>query len=284
MLKTLVVALLFGFTPMAAHAAATACPEHFLDGEPPRLVNEKLAAKTRELCNRGFAELHSGITRTALWSAEHLTSKRLEQQRGLERKNTFHADPRLPPDERAELSDYVRSGYDRGHMAPSGDMPDAQSQDESFSLANMVPQNSNNNRNLWEGIESAVRDLTRKDGEVYVVTGPIFQGQNLQRIGGRVLVPTHLYKAIYDSKRRQAGAYLVTNAEGNEYQRVSIADLEEVAGIDPFPSLPRAVKSMAMDLPQPRPHGRSGGKKQAAEAEQPFQEKAVLEFLKKLLR
>lgn len=281
MVKSMVVAMALTVFAVSVQAAETACPQHFLDGAPPRLVNEKLTAKTRELCNTGYAVLHSGITRTGLWSAEHLTRERLDQQRGLERKNTFHAELRLPADERAELADYARSGYDRGHMAPSGDMPDQVSQNESFSLANMVPQNSNNNRNLWEGIESAVRDLTRKDGEVYVVTGAIFQGQNLQRIGGRVLVPTHLFKAVYDAKQRKAAAYLVTNAEGNEYQRIAIADLAAVSGIDPFPNLPASVKAAAMALPQPRPHGKGG--KKPAEAE-PFQEKSVLDFLKQLLR
>lgn len=281
LLKTIVVAATLVLTAVTVQAADTACPQHFADGAPPKLVNEKLSAKTRELCNAGYGLLHSGVTRTGLWSAEHLTRERLDRQKGLDRKNTFHAEQRLPPDERAELADYARSGYDRGHMAPSGDMPDRQSQDESFSLANMVPQNSNNNRNLWEGIESAVRDLTRRNGEVYVVTGAIFQGQNLKRIGGRVLVPTHLFKAVYDPKRRQAAAYLVTNAEGDQYQRIAIADLVQVAGVDPFPALPAAVKATAFDLPQPRPHGK--GKKAATEPE-PFREQSVLDYLKQLLR
>ncbi|RJF85256.1 DNA/RNA non-specific endonuclease [Azospirillum cavernae] len=281
MLKSMVVAMALAVSAVSAQAADTACPQHFLDGAPPKFVNEKLAAKTRELCNAGYAVLHSGVTRTGLWSAEHLTRERLDQQRGLERKNTFHAEPRLSADERAELADYARSGYDRGHMAPSGDMADPVSQNESFSLANMVPQNSNNNRNLWEGIESAVRDLTRKEGEVYVVTGSIFQGQNLQRVGGRVLVPTHLFKAIYDARQRKAAAFLVTNAEGNAYQRIAIADLVAVSGIDPFPNLSASVKTTAMELPQPRPHGK--GSKKAAETE-PFQEKSVLDFLKQFLR
>jgi endonuclease G len=168
--------------------------------------------------------------------------------------NEFHPDPNLPHDERAELADYARSGFDRGHMAPSGDMPDARSQEESFSLANMVPQNPDNNRHLWEHIETAVRDLGRRDGELYVVTGPIFQGQTLQRLHGRVLVPTKLFKAIYDPNRRAAGAYVVPNAPGDDWEEVSIEQLAEMSGIDVFPELPPRLKQSAMQLPSPTAH------------------------------
>jgi endonuclease G len=100
-----------------------------LNGQPPTLVNEKLADKTRELCYAGFAVLHSGVTRTPLWSAEHLTQDRITAARGLTRQGEFHPDPNVPEAERAELSDYARSGFDRGHMSPSGDMPTIESQE-----------------------------------------------------------------------------------------------------------------------------------------------------------
>jgi endonuclease G len=255
MLKHLILVLALLVLPATSEAAPADCPPQLLDGTPPRLANERLAARTQGLCYTGYAALHSGITRTPLWSAEHLTRERLDAARGLERVNNFHPDVNLPREERAELSDYSRSGYDRGHMAPSGDMPDPQAQAESFSLANMIPQAPNNNRILWEGIESAVRDLARSDGELYVVTGPIFQGQTLQQLHGRVLVPTSLFKAVYDPKRHQAGAYLVPNAAGNQWEPVSIAQLQQLAGIDAFPTLPAAVKESAMPLPKPTPHG-----------------------------
>ena len=62
------------------------------------------------------------------------------------RESQFYADPRLPPADQAQLEDYRRSGFDRGHMTPSGDMPDGQAQQQSFSLANMVPQTPELNR------------------------------------------------------------------------------------------------------------------------------------------
>lgn len=242
--------------PIAAPAAPSACPQHFTGGEAPDLVNERLAARTRELCYTGFAVLHSGVTRTPLYAAEHLTRERVDAARGLERNSSFHPDPALPKDERAELADYTRSGFDRGHMAPSGDMPDPEQQSESFSLANIIPQNPESNRDLWSDIEAAVRALARRRGEVHVVTGPLYQGERLERLKGRVLVPTHVFKAVYDPASGQAGAYHVANAEGDAWTALSISELQTIAGVDVFPTLPRAVKDVAMSLPDPTPQRR----------------------------
>jgi endonuclease G len=254
--------ILTGLLSLTFSIQAAECPQHFAGGQTPVIVNQKLAPSTRELCNQGFALLHSGITKTALWSAEHLTRDRINSARGLSRTNSFHPDDNLPHGDRAKLGDYARSGYDRGHMAPSGDMPSASAQEESFSLANMIPQNPDNNRNLWEGIESAVRTYATDKGELYVLTGPIFDGASLQRIGGRVLVPTHVFKAIYDPYKHVAGAYIANNAPGMEYQAVTIAELEKRIGINLFPGMDQRTKDGGMKLPAPTPHGfgkRNGG-------------------------
>ncbi|MDB5825645.1 MAG: endonuclease [Herminiimonas sp.] len=213
--------------------------------------------------------MHSGVSRTPIWSAEHLTADRVVTARGLKRQNTFHAEEQLPVSDRSELNDYKRSGFDRGHMSPSGDMPTETAQHESFSLANMIPQNPNNNQNLWEGIEEATRNLARTDGEVYVVSGPIFEGTSLERINGRVLVPTFVFKAIYDPSRNEAGAYLTPNAPGMEYQTLSIADLQRRSGIDVFPKLSTALKETKMTLPEPTPRGSRRARNPPVEIDSP---------------
>ena len=249
------VVLFLGLLSSAVLAAPTNCPQQYLGGQAPDFLNQKLAAKAEQICYDEFALIYSGITRTPLLSAEHLTQRELEVKHP-RRHNAFHPDPNVPPAYSAELHDYARSGFDRGHMAPSGDMPDKRSQYQSFSLANIVPQVPQNNRFLWEGIEAATRKLAKKDGQLYVVTGPIFHGPNLQRIGGRVLVPTYLFKAIYDPAQNGAGAYLVPNAPGNRYAVISIAKLDQLSGISVFVALPQAVKEKAMDLPVPRTRGK----------------------------
>ncbi len=246
-----------------ATASQTGCPEHFAYGQAPDFINQKLTAKLREICYSGFAVKHSGVTRTPLYAAEHLTRDRILQGKGLKRQSKFHPDENLPRSERAELHDYAKSGFDRGHVAPSADMFDIQSQYECFSLANMVPQVPENNRGPWGGIEAAVRMMAKSKGDLYVVTGPIFQGGDVQQIGDAVMVPTKLFKAIYDPQRKEAGAYLIDNTADAQPQKVTIEELERIAGISMFPSVEASVKSRLMRLPDPRSYKerkRKGGR------------------------
>lgn len=278
---TFVVGIL-GASP-AVFAAATTCSEHYWSGTAPDIVNTAMARSAREVCFSAFGVMHSGVTRTPLWSAEHLTRDRLDDAREMTRVNSFHTESRLPTSDRAELRDYVRSGYDRGHMAPSADMPDARAQSESFSLANMVPQNSENNRYLWAGIESSVRTLARQRGELYVITGPLFKGKSITQIGNRVMVPTQLYKIVYDPRRQQAVAYLVANAASGDYSVVSVAALEQLAGIDFFPNMPARVKETAMTLPAPKASG-GGGRKREPATPTYREVQTVLDFLRTIIK
>ena len=76
-------------------------------------------------------------------------------------------------------------------------MSDAQSQQLTFSLAIMVPQAPELNRGVWAGIEMAVRHLAQRQGELFIVTGPAFQGQNLKTIGpSGMLVPSATWKSV----------------------------------------------------------------------------------------
>jgi endonuclease G len=202
------------------------------------------------LCYDAFAVLHSGVSRTPLYAAEHLTRTHLTSAATLERVDSFHPEDALPVEERAELTDYVRSGYDRGHMAPNADMPTPAAQAQSFSLANMVPQVHANNAGIWSGMEQVARRLASGDGEVYVVSGPAFLGSEIKQVG-RVLIPTHLWKVIYRPATQQAGAYVIRNDDSAVYQVVSITALAQTVGVDVLPSLPAAVRDAAMELPQP---------------------------------
>ncbi|MFA6143804.1 MAG: DNA/RNA non-specific endonuclease [Sulfurimonas sp.] len=237
----------------ALFSSSTQCQGIYYGNEAPDILNAKLQTKTKELCYTSFALMHSGVSRTALWSAEHLTREGLQSKS--KRSNDFHTEDQLPSSERSELSDYARSGYDRGHLSPSADMSTKAAQHECFTLANMVPQNGDNNRGIWADIEGATRELAKSKNELYVITGPLFIGSNVQRLKGRVFIPTKMYKAIYDPSSGQGAAYLVNNSAGRDYTVISISELEKTAGIRFFPKMSASSKKTAMDLPVPQERG-----------------------------
>lgn len=248
----LLVPLALLLAPTIAVAQDDTCPPFLPGGTPPAFANPRLAQGAVLLCNDGFAVATSSVTRGALWSAERLTRASVEAARRTPRENRFHPDARLPPGSRAELADYAHSGFDRGHMAPSGDMPTDAAQKQSFSLANMVPQTPVLNRGPWERIESATRRLARRRGELYVVTGPAFIGAQIDTIGdNRVLVPTATWKAIHDPRAQAVSAYLCTNTDRPACQVLSIDALAGQVGIDPFPGLPAPIRARLLPLRLP---------------------------------
>lgn len=113
---------------------------------------------------------------------------------------------------------------------------------ESFSLANVVPQNPSNNRRIWSRIEEAVRRLAEQSGDAYVVTGPLFSGRQLQTIGeSRVLVPTQLFKVVYLPGRTLAFAVVVDNIQTEQYSVKTVHELEAMSGLQ-FPGIPDTLK------------------------------------------
>ncbi|WP_114810074.1 DNA/RNA non-specific endonuclease [Paraburkholderia kururiensis] len=244
-MKKLLACLLLS---IAAHAAASpfsspsACTQFVPEGQFPRLTNPKMEPRTRLLCYSDFVVLHSGITHGPLWSAEHLTRVHVADAQDMTRTNRFFEDDRLPAGEGATLADYKRSGFDRGHMSPAGNRWNPQAMAESFSLANVVPQNRQNNERLWARIESTVRRLASRYGEAYVVTGPLFTGAQLQTIGpSRVFVPTELFKVVYLPSRDLAFAIVTQNVATNRYEIRSVHDIEAASGIR-FPGIPENLK------------------------------------------
>lgn len=222
--------------PASASADFAECRQHFAGGLPPA---RPAAPKLRALCFDAFAILHSGNTRTPVYVAERLNRKSLEQGRGVPRTDRFFADARLPRAERAELDDYRRSGYARGHMAPAGDMPSDSAMAQSFSLANMVPQDPKHNSGAWSKIEQDTRKyVMRAQGDVYVITGPAYDRDYATIGAGGVAVPTQLFKLVYDPHTGQSWAHWQQNAPNvRPGAPISYAELTRRIGKELLPAL-----------------------------------------------
>jgi len=210
----------------------------FFPGEPPVLSGS--SGNLRELCFSAFAVLHNGQTKTPVFVVERLSRASLQRGSGLKRTDRFYADARLPAAERAELADYKGSGYSRGHMAPAADMPTEEGMAQSFSLANMVPQNQKHNGGDWAKIEDDTRKYAlRATGDIYVYTGPVYDGAVQKTIGpGKVAVPSHVFKLVYDPSTGKSWAHWHQNADGPQsLQPISYAQLVERTGLHLIPAL-----------------------------------------------
>jgi len=156
----------------------------------------------------------------------------------------------------ATPTDYMRSGYDRGHLAPAGDFnisPD--DKEETFYMSNMSPQLGVFNRGIWNDLEQKIRQWVKRDGTLYIVTGPVLK-PGLPTIGkyNQVAVPEQYYKVVLcltDDKPRMIG-FLMNNEFSNENLGsfvVSVDEIERKTGIDFFARLPDALERKLESMP-----------------------------------
>jgi endonuclease G len=233
-------ALFAAFVATASHG----CPQFFAGGAPP------VVPAAIEICFDGYSLGHSATLRDPLWSAEHISPGSAQAALGAKRSGSFHKEPLLPASDQAKTSDYRCSIYDRGHMTPVGDFGSHAEENDTFTMANMVPQDFRLNEGLWAGIENALLKSAGAGAEFYIVTGPAF-GASAAMLNGRVAIPSTTWKAVYDPVARAAAAYVTPNDASGHYLVMSITDLGALIGFDPMPALPPEVKAVAGQLPAP---------------------------------
>ncbi|MEN9652848.1 MAG: Nuclease precursor [Verrucomicrobiota bacterium] len=222
-------------------------------GEPADRVGLK------RLVNRGYTVGYDDRLPSPRWSSYRVFPCP-EVHR--ERPSGFRSDSRTMA--RVTTSEYVRSGYDRGHLAPNYAISvchGEEAQKETFLLSNIVPQLHALNAGLWKDMEQRImKRYVARYGTVWVQVGPVFPDPPDRRFG-RIPVPTAFWMVIseYDEAARgvRAIAYLVPHEEkwrDVELTRyvVSIRRVEELTGLDFFPQLPAAAQQRLESAPAPR--------------------------------
>lgn len=192
------------------------------------------------------------------WVAWHLEKSDL----GEAERSDFLPDPDLPPVWQIRPADYRGSGYDRGHVCPSGDRTRSKRDNlATFVMSNMLPQTAALNQHLWKGLEDYSRSLTRTN-EIYVMAGGI--GSQGRIAKGRVNVPKACWKVLVvlprgddDLARIDADtrviAVIMPNQESPEIASANwkqyltnIAEVERATGYNLLAALPaqtqRALK------------------------------------------
>jgi DNA/RNA endonuclease G (NUC1) len=233
---------------------------------------------TTIVCHTRYVLSHNNAALGPDWVLEHLTAEQISGS-NTRPKMKFQHETLVPRG--AVDADYTNSGFDRGHQAPSGDFnAEVDWMKESFFLSNIVPQvGIGFNRDIWAKLENHVRDIARDRGELYVITGPVYPNGRepitisaaankchneivlnppaKKSICGKksecddgVMVPSAMFKIIYDPNMGVANAFLMPNINHRDAKnfsdpldyikkfQVTVQAVEDVINVDLLRALP----------------------------------------------
>lgn len=194
------------------------------------------------------------------WVSWHLDSSWLGST---PRQDDFRSDTTLPAGWYRVLStDYSGSGYDRGHMCPSGDRTRTVAENSStFLMTNMIPQAPDNNQQAWASLESYCRTLANQGNELYIISG----GDGISGFigSGVIALPTTTWKVIMvlpsganDVSRVNTSTRLIAvsmpnqNGISSDWRsfRVSVDQVESITGYDFFSNVPVSIQNQIESL------------------------------------
>lgn len=222
--------------------------------EIPRMQKD---APSQILRYTGHTLSYNNETRLPNWVAYELTR---EEARGENpRKDKFARDPQAKGAQ-GDKEDYRNSGWDRGHMAPAGDMKwSIKAMDESYYFTNICPQNHELNTGDWKELEEKCRYWAEKFGSLYIVCGPIVTDNTHGKLGdNEIVIPDKFFKVLLTRKDGEwhgtgfifhnppkRNSRLSTRPPVNrplESYLVTIDEVEAVTGLDFFHKLPDSVE------------------------------------------
>jgi len=182
------------------------------------------------------------------------------------RQDDFRPDSTLPLGwYRVLATDYVGTGFDRGHNCPSADRTNSvRNNSLTFLMSNMMPQAPNNNQQTWANLENYTRTFLGTN-EVYVIAGSYGSGGTGSNgtyttiAGGKITVPSNTWKVIVilpvgsnDALRVNANTRIIavdmpnSNAINTNWgtYRTSVDAIEAATGYDLLSALPAAVQTV----------------------------------------
>ena len=201
----------------------------------------------------GYALSYNCKAGIANWASWQLDRSWLGK---VDRSDNFRSDPDLPSDcYAARANDYRGSGYDRGHLTPSGDRTRRSADNsDTFIMSNIMPQSRANNREVWRELEEYSRDLIFQGNQLYIVAGSSGKAKKIAK--SKITVPKFTWKAILvleqpDGELTPDNCYTiavwmpnteeVSNTDWREYV-VSVDWLEKKTGYNFFAAVNKQVQ------------------------------------------
>ncbi|MFZ1702602.1 MAG: DNA/RNA non-specific endonuclease [Pyrinomonadaceae bacterium] len=177
------------------------------------------------------------------------------------RQDDYRADPALPAAwYHVQDNDYSGSGFDRGHMCPSGDRTRSVADNSAtFLMTNFIPQYGPNNQGPWNDFENYLRSIANQGNEIYIFSGPV--GNMGTIANGQVVVPQTTWKVVVIlpngtndvqrvTKSARAFGIIVPNGppvtSGNPWRnfRVTVDAVEVLTGYNFFSNIPKNTQEL----------------------------------------
>ena len=243
-------------TPNPTPTPPTSSNVHLTMGNPSNAVTDVLSPMNYLMEKPQYALSYHRDNGTPNWVSWHLDTSWLGST---PRQDDFRSDTTLPTGwYRVLQTDYSGSGYDRGHMCPSGDRTNSVATNSAtFLMTNMIPQAPNNNQQSWASLESYCRTLANAGNELYIISGG--QGVSGYLANGNIAIPTNTWKVIMvlpngtnDVSRVTTGTRLIAVVMPNQNGissnwrdfRVSVDYVESLTGHDYFSNVSDSVESV----------------------------------------
>lgn len=244
-------------------------PAGYDDGASDAVVVAHYVPEKRDV--RSFTVRYNTSLFYAEWVAYPM---HISYHRPSYRSDLWAFDPKVPRELQADVTGYF-SNYQRGHMLPSRSRTvNAGANEQTFYSTNINPQRGSLNENIWENLESRVREWTGNGNDtLYVVTGAVLSRDGYNESHSwttssndrnkQIAVPNYFYKALV---RRTAspvsykGIAFWFDKYGSDRNvaasdAISIDELETRTGLTFFPQLPAAVADEVKGGPYPAQWG-----------------------------
>ncbi len=178
-------------------------------GNPSNAGSDAANQRNYLLKRPQYALDYNNTTRSPNWVSWHLSTADL----GTSGRGDFSVDPNLPSTYYSvQTTDYSGSGFDRGHVCPSGDRTITVADNQvTFYMSNMVPQTPDHNQGVWASFENYCRSLASAGNELLLISGP--GGATGTTLASGVAVPGFVWKI----------ALVVPTGPGSTLSRINAA-------------------------------------------------------------
>lgn len=168
-----------------------------------------------QIIDNQFIEICYDYKKKAAKAVAYTLDGDLVNEGNIKDRPSFYVEKSLNQKDRISATDYVNSGYDKGHMAPDASFDwSEESLEAVYTLANAIPQAPQVNRYAWKSLEDYARQKATEYGKLHVVN-VVHYGQRSSRMGeNRMAISKGYYKILYNPQENFEECYYYSNKLG----------------------------------------------------------------------